>query len=162
MMNSAGHAANPALRAERRKGRRDSGNRPPWPGPRGRLRWSAATRNPRLAGQLVVIAFWIGIFVGDSLARPRDLGGLIPGRTHGHGGTEEAPRRAEDKPGIVVGERLEGTSGAVTHCLRGLAPSGLRHDLAKDVDLDHGGVRVSAHPSLPETGLLPAILGETR
>lgn len=69
-MRSVRRAAKRALREERREARRSSGIRPPWPGLRGRLRWSAFVRNPGLAGLLVVLAFWVGIFTVLSLLLP--------------------------------------------------------------------------------------------
>jgi hypothetical protein len=73
-MRSVRVAAKRALREERREARRSSGIRPPWPGLCGRLRWSAFVRNPGLAGLLVVLAFWVGIFTVLSLLLPAPRG----------------------------------------------------------------------------------------
>ena len=74
MMRSVRHTAKRALRKERWEARRSSGIRPPWPGLRGRLRWSATARNPGIAGQLAVLAVWIGIFTGLSFLLPGQEG----------------------------------------------------------------------------------------
>ena len=73
-MRSVRRTAKRVLRQERREARRSSAIRPPWPGPRGRLRWSAAARNPSIAWQLTVLAFWIGIFTGLSFLLPGQEG----------------------------------------------------------------------------------------
>jgi hypothetical protein len=71
-MRSVRHVANRALRAQRRKARRESGVRPPWPSLRGRLRWSAAARNPGIWGQVAALSFFVVTFTGVSV--------LVPGK----------------------------------------------------------------------------------
>jgi hypothetical protein len=73
-MRSVRRTAKRALRKERRKAWRSSGVRPPWPGLRGRLRWSAVARNPSVAGLLAVLAFWVAIFTVLSLLLPGQRG----------------------------------------------------------------------------------------
>lgn len=57
-MRSARHAAVRALRADQRA----SGDRPPGPGPLGRLRWRAVARDPGTRGRLAALFAWLGLF----------------------------------------------------------------------------------------------------
>jgi hypothetical protein len=100
VVSSVRRAANRALRAKRRV----SGIRPSWPGLRGRLRWAAAARNPGLAGQLAVLAAWMGAFVGGS---------YLPDIPHGrvHLGRRDVERHPAVQSG--VGDLLAALNGRV-------------------------------------------------